>query len=57
MRQVVMTVEEQLAAALAEVENLRTALADKEAAIAGKNRMIRVSRTSFCGSARRSSAG
>ena len=36
-----MTVEEQLAAALAEVESLRTALADKEAAIAEKDCMIR----------------
>lgn len=41
MKQVVMTVEEQLAVALAEVENLRTALADKEAAIAEKDCMIR----------------
>ena len=44
-----MTVEEQLAAALAEVENLRMAIAEKDC-------IIRDSRTGFCGSARKSSA-
>ena len=43
-----MTVEEQLAAALAEVESLRTAIAEKDCIIRDLQ--------GFCGSARKSSA-